>query len=61
VFEEWIDNGDILKLEFYLTYPGERYIVSALTDSAYKRVTKVMEHSADEIVEEFLLRVFEVG
>lgn len=60
VYEEWIDNGDILKLEFYMKYPGERYIVSPLTNSAYDRVRKVMEESADKIVEEFLLRVFEV-
>lgn len=61
VYEEWIDSCDVLKLEFYLNYPGERYVQLPLNNTAYDRIIKTMEHSAENIVEEFLLRVFEVA
>lgn len=59
VFEEWEINRDLLKLEFYLKYPGEQYRQSLPTNSDYERIQlKVAEEA--QVVEEFLLRVFEV-
>jgi hypothetical protein len=58
-FEEWEINRNLLKLEFYITNPGEVFRQSTPTEGGYRVVKAEMQDQA-VVVEEFLLRVFEV-
>ena len=59
VFEEWDDNNEILKAEHYILNPGYICVQSALTDRGYQCVKDMMQDNA-EVLEKYLLRIFEV-